>query len=489
MQQRDLTLLMVIIILAGLAAWIVWPGNPGLSIHFGPINIDRAIKIHSGLDLQGGMQVVLAADPAPGQTIDADALAAAKAIVESRVNGLGVTEPLVQLAPPDRIVVELPGIQDPDMAISTLRETGLLEFIDAGSTFVPPGTAVRSSYRETGEFGIPTPAPVVTATPTIVATATPTVGATEGVTPTVTTEPTPSPTPSIRIFRTVITGQHLKTAQVGQDEYGRPEIQFQLTDEGAQIFGSHTSSNVGKYLAIVMDGVIVSCARIDSAITEGSGRITGDFQLAEARSIVVQLRYGALPVPLKVIQNRTVGPTLGQDSVSKSARAGTIGVVVVLLFMLVYYRLHGVVADIALIIYALVTFALFKLIPVTLTLPGIAGFLFSIGTAVDANILIFERMKEELRQGKRFSSAIQSGFDRAWTSIRDSNMSTFITCGILYWFGSNYGASMVKGFAVTLFLGVLVSMFTAITVTRTIIRALYALGGEKLRESKWLIGL
>ncbi|OQB26687.1 MAG: preprotein translocase subunit SecD [Chloroflexi bacterium ADurb.Bin180] len=495
MQQRDLTLLMLIIILAGLAIWVVWPGNPGLSIHFGPINIDRAIKIHSGLDLQGGMQVVLAADPAPGQTIDSDALAAAKAIVESRVNGLGVTEPLVQLAPPDRIVVELPGIQDPDLAISTLRQTGLLEFIDAGTTFLTPGTVVRSSYRETGEFGIPTPAPVITATPTIAATATPVpsatpaVGATEGVTPTVTAEPTPSPTPSIRIFRTVITGQHLKTAQVGQDEYGRPEIQFQLTDDGGKIFAAHTGSHIGSYLAIVMDGVVISCPKIETAITEASGRITGDFELAAARSIVVQLRYGALPVPLKVIQNRSVGPTLGQDSVAKSTRAGSIGVIIVLVFMLVYYRLHGLVADIALIIYALITFALFKLIPVTLTLPGIAGFLFSIGTAVDANILIFERMKEELRQGKRFSSAIQAGFDRAWTSIRDSNMSTFITCGILYWFGSNYGASMVKGFAVTLFLGVLVSMFTAITVTRTIIRALYALGGEKLRESKWLIGL
>ena len=157
--------------------------------------------------------------------------------------------------------------------------------------------------------------------------------------------------------------------------------------------------------------------------------------------------------------------------------------------MLTYYYLHGIVADIALLIYAMVTFALFKLIPVTLTLPGVAGFLFSVGTAVDANILIFERMKEELRQGKRFSSAIQAGFDRAWTSIRDSNLSTLITCVILYWFGSNFGASMVKGFAVTLFLGVLVSMFTAITVTRTIIRLLYAVGGESLRNSRWLIGL
>jgi preprotein translocase subunit SecD len=495
MQQRDLTLLMVIIILTAFAVWVVWPNNPGLSIHFGPINIDRDIRVHRGLDLQGGMQVVLQADLPEGQAADADALAAAKGIVESRVNGLGVTEPLVQLAGPDRIVVELPGIQDPELAISTLRQTGLLEFVDAGTTFLAPGTEIKTSYSESGEFGIATPTPEATPTntPPVTGTATPvaalTAAATEVISPTTTAEVSPTATPKPRIFRTIITGQHLKTAVVGLDEYSRPEIQFQLTEEGGQIFAAHTAANVGSYLAIAMDGVIISCPRIETAITEASGRITGDFELAEARSLVLQLRYGALPVPLKVIQNRTVGPTLGQDSVAKSTRAGMIGVIVVLAFMLVYYRLHGLVADIALIIYALVTFTLFKLIPVTLTLPGIAGFLFSIGTAVDANILIFERMKEELRQGKRFSSAIDAGFQRAWTSIRDSNLATFLTCAILYWFGSNYGASMVKGFAVTLFLGVLVSMFTAITVTRTIIRLLYAIGGEKLRDSKWLIGM
>ncbi len=495
MQQRDMTLLMVIIILTAFAVWVVWPTNPGLHIHLGPLNFDRDIRVHRGLDLQGGMQVVLEADLPAGQKADADTLAAAKGIVESRVNGLGVTEPLVQLAGPDRIVVELPGIQDPELAISTLRQTGLLEFIDAGTTFLPPGTEVKTSFSETGEFGIPTPVtetaatstPLVTETATPVAT--PTAAVTEVVSPTTTAEPSPTATPKPRVFRTIITGRHLKTAAVGLDDTSRPEIRFELTEEGGRIFASHTASNIGSYLAIVMDGVVISCPRIETAIPEASGRITGDFKLAEARSIVLQLRYGALPVPLKVIQNRTVGPSLGQDSVAKSTRAGIIGVIIVLLFMLIYYRLHGVVADIALIIYALVTFTLFKLIPVTLTLPGVAGFLFSIGTAVDANILIFERMKEELRQGKRFSSAIQAGFDRAWTSIRDSNLATFLTCGILYWFGSNYGASMVKGFAVTLFLGVLVSMFTAITVTRTIIRLLYAIGGEKLRDSKWLIGM
>jgi preprotein translocase subunit SecD len=504
MQQRDMTLLMVIIILTAFCAWVVWPTNPGLHIHLGPLNFDRDIRVHRGLDLQGGMQVVLEADLPAGQKADADAMAAAKGIVESRVNGLGVTEPLVQLAGPDRIVVELPGVQDPELAISTLRQTGLLEFVDAGTTFLPPGTEVRTSFRETGEFGVPTPVPAATATSpaeagqststpltteTATPVATPTAAVTGVVSPTTTAEPSPTATPKPRIFRTIITGQHLKTAAVGLDEYSRPEIRFQLTEEGGQIFAAHTASNIGSYLAIAMDGVIVSCPRIETAITEASGRITGDFKLAQARSIVLQLQYGALPVPLKVIQNRTVGPTLGQDSVAKSTRVGIIGVIIVLLFMLIYYRLLGVMADTALVIYALVTFTLFKLIPVTLTLPGVAGFLFSIGTAVDANILIFERMKEELRQGKRFSSAIDAGFNRAWTSIRDSNLATFLTCAILYWFGSNFGASMVKGFAVTLFLGVLVSMFTAITVTRTIIRVLYATGGEKLRDSKWLIGM
>ena len=503
MQQRDMTLMMLIIILTGITVWLVLPTNPGLHIHFGPINFDRDIRVHRGLDLQGGMQVVLESDLPAGQQVNADAMSAAKAIVENRVNGLGVTEPVVQLAGSNRIVVELPGIKDPDLAISTLRQTGLLEFIDAGSTFLPPGTEIKTSFQESGEFGIETPTPVPTATSTPLSTATntpsPTATATPTLTPVMTStgviSPTtaaelePTPTPRPRIFRTVITGQHLEAAQVGQDEYGRPQINFKLTDEGSKIFAEHTSANVGRYLAIAMDGVIISCPRIETAITEGSGRITGDFRLAEARSIVIQLRYGALPVPLKVIQNRTVGPTLGQESVAKSTRVGTIGVIIVLLFMMVYYRLHGVVADMALLIYALLTFSLFKLIPVTLTLPGVAGLLFSVGTAVDANILIFERMKEELRQGKRFHSAIQAGFDRAWTSIRDSNLSTLITCAILYWFGSNFGASMVKGFAVTLFLGVLVSMFTAITVTRTIIRLLYAIGGESLRNSKWLIGL
>jgi len=209
----------------------------------------------------------------------------------------------------------------------------------------------------------------------------------------------------------------------------------------------------------------------------------------EAKATVLQLRYGALPIPLKVIDTRAVGPTLGQESVQRSVQAGTIGLIVVLLFMLIYYRLPGLLANVALLIYATLTLALFKLIPVTLTLPGIAGFLLSVGMAVDANILIFERMREELRQGRSLGRAVESGFRRAWTSILDSNVSTWITCAILWAFGNSFGASMVKGFALTLALGVVVSMFTAVVVTRTFMRTTVAVAGESLSDKKWLLGI
>jgi len=268
----------------------------------------------------------------------------------------------------------------------------------------------------------------------------------------------------------VITGQHLRNAAVSFDQTtGAPEVAFELTAEGSKRFYEYTSTHVGSILAIVLDKEVISSPRVQSAISD-RGRITGNFSLEEARSLVIQLKYGALPVPLEVVENRTVGPTLGQDSVAKSVRAGVIGLTVVVLFMLIYYRLPGLLADLALSIYALVVLALFKLIPVVLTLAGIAGFILSVGMAVDANILIFERMKEELRAGKRLKAAIEAGFSRAWPSIRDSNMSTLITCAILWWFGGQFGATIVKGFALTLAIGVAVSLFTAITVTRTFLR-------------------
>jgi preprotein translocase subunit SecD len=232
-----------------------------------------------------------------------------------------------------------------------------------------------------------------------------------------------------------------------------------------------------------MDKKVISCPVIQSPITGGSGVINGQFTLQSAQALQIQLQYGALPIPLKVVDSTEVGPTLGAEAVQQSIVAGLIGLGIVLAFMLLYYRLPGLLADLALLIYAAVTFALFRMIPVTLTLAGIAGFILSIGMAVDANILIFERMKEELRAGRSLHAAVDAGFSRAWTSIRDSNFSTLITCAILYWFGSTFGASIIQGFAVTLAIGVIVSLFTAVLVSRTFLQLIVETGW--VRDLRW----
>ncbi|MGA9350739.1 MAG: protein translocase subunit SecD [Anaerolineae bacterium] len=499
MRERNVGLLIGIIVLALAAIWVDLPTNPGLHIHLGPINFDKDIRVHQGLDLQGGLQVLLEADLAEGEAIDPGAMDAAKVIVGNRVDALGVAEPLVQSQGERRIIVELPGVKDPELAIATIRETGLLEFVDGGSTFLPPDTVVRTTVGglESAET-VPTAAPTEVVTPTVGITGTSTVGPTGEVTSTAeaTVAVTPTvPVPTGQVYTTVMTGKELETANVALDQYGKPEIQFSLKSEGASTFATFTSRNVGKFLCIVLDKQVISCPRIQTAITEGQARITGEFTLEEARSLAIQLRYGALPVPLRVETTRTVGPTLGQDSVRKSTTAGAIGLSIVFLFMLVYYRFPGFLADLALAIYALLNFAIYKFgLPplfgyVTLTLPGIAGFLLSTGMAVDANILIFERMKEELRAGRSLGAAIEAGFSRAWTSIRDSNISTIITCAILFYFGSTFGASMVKGFALTLIIGVSISMFTAVTITRTFVRLAFDAFGDTLRDKRWLLGV
>jgi protein-export membrane protein SecD len=398
------------------------------------------------------MQVLLEPDLPADQPVDAQAMEAARGIVENRVNGLGVVEPVVQAVGGRRVLVELPGIKNPEAAVATLRQTGLMEWVDTGSQFLETGSKIKTDFATS-------------------------------------TEPSSEVTPTEKVYHTVLTGRNLKKASVEFDNRGLPVIGFELDADGAKVFAEHTAQNIDRFLAIALDKVIISCPRINSAIPDGSGEITGQFTVDQAKAMVLQLRYGSLPIPLKVVDSRAVGPTLGQDSVQKSIRAGTIGLVIVLLFMLIYYRLLGLLADFALIIYALLTLALFKFIPITLTLPGIAGFLVSVGMAVDANILIFERMREELRQGRTLERAIDSGFRRAWTSILDSNISTWITCSILYLFGSSFGATVVKGFAITLALGVLVSMFTAVTVTRTFVRTAFAIGGEKLGEKRWLLSV
>ncbi len=485
MRERNYMFLVGIIFLALIAGWINLPDNPGL--HLGPIN--KEIKVHEGLDLQGGLQVLLQADVADCASVTNDAMDAARAIVENRINGLGVTEPLIQRSGQCRLVVQLPGINNPDEAIKTFGGTGLLEFIDAGDTGLREGEVIQTTGPAT--VVLPgTPVPTIVP-PTAMPVPTAAVTSTAGVT---STAPVTATTPvTTTVYRTVMTGKDLKSASVAfQQTTNQPYIQFTLSDEGGKIFGDYTSKNVGKYLAITMDKQVISSPVIRSAITGGSGIIEGQFTLDEANRLVLQLKYGALPVPLKVVQSSAIGPTLGRDSVDRSVTAGAIGLIIVVLFMLLYYRLPGLLADLALTVYALIVFAIYKFgVPgifpyVTLTLPGIAGFILSVGMAVDANILIFERMKEELRAGRTLMLAIEAGFQRAWPSIRDSNISTLITCAILLWFGTSFGASLVAGFALTLAIGVLVSLFTAVTVTRTFLRLTMDMN---VTENHWWFGV
>ncbi len=473
MRERTYIFLVVILLLAIFAAWLDF-GSPHIKI--GPI--DRDIKIHEGLDLQGGLRVLLEPDVPADTPVTPDQMDVVRTIISQRVNALGVNEPVIQLQGARRISVELPGISNPDQAIAAFGSTGLLEFVDADSNPPAEGDVVKTTGKTAANScsGVApssnnTPAPTATLAPTV----TPTVAAGATITATGTVTATPEVT-STQTYTTVMTGDCLTNAAVTFNNTNKPIISFNLTDKGGKIFGDFTSANVGKYLAIVLDKKVISAPIINSAITGGSGIIEGNFTLDSAKTLSIQLKYGSLPIPLKIVEQTKIGATLGEDSVRKSILAGAIGLGVVVLFMLLNYRLPGLLADLALTVYALVVFAIFKGgIPlwfdyVTLTLPGIAGFILSVGMAVDANILIFERMKEELRAGRPLNMAIEAGFARAWPSIRDSNVSTLITCTILYIFGTNYGASIVAGFALTLAIGVIISLFTAVLVTRTFLR-------------------
>ena len=456
--NRNIVLLILIIVLAAVAIYIDLPNSPGVHIALGPLKVDGDFKVRQGLDLRGGVQVLLVADVLT-DTVDAEAMQQAVTIVENRVNALGLTEPVVQRQGGRRLIVELPGVEDPEAAVATIRETGLLEFVDAGYQILLPGTVVRTTYPDLWADGATTHAVSVTVPVT----------ATGALTTTVTTQ-------TQMVYATVLAGNDLKAANAttNTSSGSGPGVAFVLSDQGAQVFERFTTEHVGTdaqpyYLSIVLDKHVISSPRIREPITGGQGEISGGFEsLKEAQDLALQLRYGALPIPLKVESYRAVGPTLGHESVQRSVRAGVVGLSIVLLFMLLYYRLPGLLADLALILYGLFNFALYKAIPVTLTLPAITGFILSTGMAVDANILVFERMKEELRAGRKLAPAIEAGFSRAWTSIRDSNISTLITCAILFYFGSAFGAGSVKGFAMTLALGVIINLFTAITVTRTL---------------------
>jgi preprotein translocase subunit SecD len=530
MRNKHLILLAVIAVLLLAAIYVNLPNGPGLHLS-DKINLD--MKIKEGLDLRGGLSVLLQADVPSDQKITSAQIGQVKTIISNRVNTLGVTEPLVQTQGSRRIIVELPGISvaEQERAIAIFRETGLLEFIDAGPTFLEPGTKVVTTYPKLESEGATGGVITATVTPTTTVNVTP--QATATITPTAPT----TPTAPIKVWPTILTGSYLKSATAYRNSTsGVIGIQFELTTEGAKIFGDFTKLHADNdtqpfyYLSIALDKDVISSPHIKSAIPEGQGVIEGNFTMTDAQDLATQLRYGALPIPLRIETQRALGPSLGQDSVQRSIRAGVVGLAIVLLFMLVYYRLPGLLADLALILYGLINLAVYRagwpvlllvslalmvsylidrrdtwalilgaillvsagvlgvshFFGVTLTLPAITGFILSTGMAVDANILVFERMKEELRGGKSLGAAVEAGFLRAWTSIRDANISTLITCAILYYFGSSFGAGTVRGFAITLALGIVINLFTAITVTRTFVRLVYEWGGEKLRDSRLL---
>lgn len=462
MRFRHLRMLLLIALITLGAAWISLPGD---DLDIAGFKSDHPIR--QGLDLQGGLQVTLEARPPGGGSVDSGTLDGTRDTLERRVNGLGVSEPLIQTRGDNQIVVELPGVDDPEQAVEVLRETALLEIIDTNGSPLAPGTVAQTTLGETSAAAA---TPEVAAAGSVQAPQNPNV---------------PTPDPASPVYETIVSGSDLSNSFVTSDPTtGQPLVAFELKGSASERFYEFTRDHIGQPMSIVVDKQVISSPNIDGAIS-GSGTISG-VTINEAQSLAAQLKAGALGVPLDVVSSRTVGPSLGADSIDRSLIAGIVGLATVAAFMVLYYRLPGVLSVVALLIYTAITFALFRLIPVTLTLPGIAGFILSIGMAVDANVLIFARMKEELRSGRSLRDAVEAGFDHAWPSIRDSNVSTMITCIILYWFGQFTGATIITGFALTLFIGVAVSLFSAITVTRTLLRLLVDLG---VIRNGWLLGL
>lgn len=414
--------ILIITVLAGL---VDWPKGPSLSVG----KFYKEFKIREGLDLQGGVHLVYELDTTKIDEKDREKAADSVInVIDRRINGLGVSEPIIQSAKvsgKESVVVELPGVTDVNEAINLIGKTAQLKFLESNETAITPeGTTVpgQDVWKDSG-----------------------------------------------------LDGSHLRRAEVQFDQStGEPQVSLQFDSEGTKLFSQITQRNLQKPVAIELDKEIISAPTVQSAIDNGEAVITGKFSIDEAKKLAIELNAGALPVPITLVEQRIIGPSLGSESVQKSLVAGLIGIIFVALFMIIYYKLPGLIATVALIIYTLIVLALFKIIPVTLTLAGIAGFILSIGMAVDANILIFERTKEELFAQKTIGLSIDNGFRRAWPSIRDSNFSSLITCLILY-----YGTSgSVRGFAVTLALGIIISMFTAITVSRTFLKLLVGTGLE-----------
>lgn len=412
----------LIVALAALAVWVAGPWHP--SIKLGALQ--RSLNVRLGLDLQGGVQLTYKADISgieAGRV--SDALAGVRDVIERRVNTFGVAEPLVQTnrgGGEQRVIVELAGVYDPLAAIKLIGETPQLDFRREVA-----GDEAKKKLNIDDATALSGP-----------------------------------------IFeRTELSGKNLKRAAVEFDQISQqPQVALEFDGDGSKLFAELTKQNLQKRIAIYLDSVPISAPVVQSEITNGRAVISGGFTLPEAKQLAQRLNAGALPVPVELISQQTIGPTLGRLSIQQSILAGILGLAGVIIFMITFYRLPGVVAGVALVLYALLFIMLIKLLPITMTLAGVAGFILSIGMAVDANILIFERIRDNLRTGKTVAFSVENGFKGAWSSIRTSNIATLLTGVIMY----ALGTSIIRGFALTLSLGVILSMFTAIVATRTLLR-------------------
>ena len=445
-KRNTYIVLIIVIVLAVFAGLFVYP----IKLPYFP---SRPFQL--GLDLKGGTHLLYEADLSKIAGADrSSSMQGLRDVIERRINMFGVKEPVVQAqskGDTHRLVVELAGVNDPAQAIKMIGETPFLEFKEQRPQAETDQILAKqkevkekgeANYQEVENWQIAFEDPYFSATK--------------------------------------LTGQYLKRADVGSDSTTyKPLIQLQFNDEGAKMFEELTAKNVGKPIAIYIDNAMLSSPNVQEKISGGQAQITGNFTPQEAKELVRSLNAGALPVPIKLVSQETIGPSLGAVSLQKSLQAGLIGFLAIIVFMIVFYRLPGILASLSLGIYVALVLALFKLIPITLTLAGIGGFILSIGMAVDANVLIFARMREELALGKSFALAVSEGFRRAWPSIRDGNRTTLIVAVILFSFGSSF----VKGFAMALSVGILMSMFSAITITRTFLRTFE---GTKAEKWKWL---
>lgn len=449
---RKIILALIILVLGTGVAFFVFKTEPRLNKNFETQKAFlQKFPFRLGLDLSGGSHLVYKADvSALGGGQVSESMEALRDVIERRVNLFGVSEPVVQvqeggfaLGGDEKLIVDLPGVTDVEKAIAMIGQTPLLQF----KTEAPAGTPQEVKMGADGQAVLDL---------------------------------------SSQFVDTKLTGRYLKKATLEFDANTRePRVGLQFDETGTELFAEITKANVGKMVAIYLDGAPISTPVVREEITGGEASISGNFTPKEAKILVGRLNSGALPVPISLLSKQTIGATLGDSAMKAGVKAAMIGFLFVALFLIIWYRLPGLIASISLCIFISIMLALFKLIPVTLTAAGIAGFIISMGIAVDANVLIFERIKEELRSGRTIVDAVSFGFSRAWLSIRDSNISNIITALILFWFGT----SLIKGFALTLGMGVAISMFSAITITRIFLRTTNFIGEGKVARFLFSSGL